>query len=102
MKVIESESVKYKISGRKFYSPTTIFHQVRKIYVNDKPVYEEFIGSNTNSPNKSAVFYRILFLFKQRLRYDKLNARAGSTACTSVGECRKLQASTLACSERLQ
>lgn len=53
-----------------------IVHQIRKIYVNDKPVYEKFIGSNTNSPIKSAVFYRIFFLFKQRLRYDKLNARA--------------------------
>lgn len=94
-------SVKYKISGRGFhisipryyystplllfpiiirhyyyYSPPTIFRQFRKIYVYDKPVYEKFIGSNTNSPIKSAVFYRIFLLFKQRLRYDKLNARA--------------------------
>lgn len=49
MKVSNTKSV------AEFYSPPNIFHQNRKIYVYDKPVNEEFIGSNS-SPIKSAVF----------------------------------------------
>lgn len=40
LKVIENESVKYKISGREFYFPPKFFNKFPEIYV-----YEKFIGS---------------------------------------------------------